>query len=171
MTFKLQALLIENDLRTAGDLVEEIRPLAEEILTSFGPSGLYAAMSMVHYCAIRLSGEPDAEKKQIYRREMMPMLKKLVKKRRLMAMQRLEACRVIGKAFWVIGRQRKALAFWLEGLQEARRLGWRMEAGRLAMEIGRRLSEPVSRHKGLDGKSSQHYLQSAEGIFADLGLE
>ncbi len=168
---KLQPLLIEGDFEEAEKLVEEIQLLIEEDRVFIAVQVIPPLMSMVSYYTLRLSDERDPRKKKTHRKRMKPLLKKLVKKGKKIAIHHSEACRVAGTAFWILGRQRRALAFWQEGLREADQVGWRVEAGRLAMEIGRRLSEPGSHHKTLDGKSPEHYLLRAKETFTDLRLE
>lgn len=168
---KLQLLLKKGDLEEAEILAEEIHLLLEEERVFITTQAIPAVMSIVSYYTLRLSNERDQRRRTPYRKTLKTLLKKLVRKSKKLAINHSEACRIAGTGFWVLGRQRKALELWQKGLREADQCGQRLFAGELALEIGRRLSEPGSRHKTLDSKSAEYYLLSAQETFADLGLE
>ena len=66
----------------------------------------------------------------------------------------------------------EALVYYQQAIELYRnKMGTAATPERLAMEIGRRLSQSGTRHKTLDGRSPSHYLLSAKETFTDLGLE
>lgn len=87
-----------------------------------------------------------------------------------LARERTEAYRLAGRLDWLTGRPRRALRWWRRSLEEGTRLGARPEVARTCHEIGRRLSEPTSRHRTLGGMPAAAYLEKARALFAELNL-
>jgi class 3 adenylate cyclase len=78
---------------------------------------------------------------------------------------------LMGKYYWLIGKQRKALKWFDKSIKEGERLGARPDLSRTYMEVGKCLLEPKSKYKELNGISATAYLEKAETMFKDMDLE
>ncbi|MBI4966363.1 MAG: AAA family ATPase [Desulfomonile tiedjei] len=79
--------------------------------------------------------------------------------------------RLVGDYYWLIGRQRKALKWWDRSIKEGERLGARPDLSRTYFEVGKSLLEPQSKYKQLNGIDANGYLEKAETLFKEMGLE
>ena len=77
----------------------------------------------------------------------------------------------MGVYYWIIGKQRKAMKWWRKGIQEGTRLNDRLELSRTYYEVGKRLLEPKSKHKELDGIKAEEYLEKAKVMFEEMDLQ
>jgi len=84
---------------------------------------------------------------------------------------RTEALRLMGKYYWLIGKQRRAIKWWNKSIQEGERLGARPELSRTYMEVGKRLLEPHSKYKELNGLGAEEYLNKARTMFEEMDLQ
>lgn len=84
---------------------------------------------------------------------------------------RTKIFRLMGRYYWLIGKQLKALKWWDKSIKEGERLGARPDLSRTYFEVGKRLLEPQSKYKQLNGIDAKGYLEKAEILFKDMGLE
>ena len=82
-----------------------------------------------------------------------------------------EALKLMGVYYWLIGKQRKAMRWWRKAISEGQRLNDRLELSRTYYEVGKRLLEPKSKHKELDGIKAQEYLEKARALFDEMDLQ
>jgi hypothetical protein len=82
-----------------------------------------------------------------------------------------EALKQMGIYYWLIGKQRKAMKWWRKSIQEGQRLNNRPELSRTYFEVGKRLIEPTSKYKELDGIKAEEYLDKARTMFEDMDLQ
>jgi len=82
-----------------------------------------------------------------------------------------EALKLMGVYYWLIGKQRKAMQWWRKSIQEGQRLNDRLELSRTYFEIGKRLSEPNSPYKELNGITAAEYLNKAKTMFEEMNLQ
>jgi hypothetical protein len=87
------------------------------------------------------------------------------------AVGRTEFLRLMGTYYWLIGKKKKALNWWNKSIQEGERLGARLELSRTYMEVGKRLLEPDSKYKELNGIGAEEYLNKARTMFQDMDLQ
>jgi len=59
---------------------------------------------------------------------------------------------------------------WHRAIAEGERMGARPDLARTCFEVGRRLRDPLSPCRKLDGIDAEGYLDKAEGMFAEMGL-
>jgi hypothetical protein len=97
--------------------------------------------------------------------------KTVVKNSAKVAAHRTWNYRLMGQYYWLVGKQRKALKWWDRSIKEGERLGARPDLSRTYFEVGRRLLEPQSRYKLLNGIDARGYLEKAEKLFKEMGLE
>ena len=77
----------------------------------------------------------------------------------------------MGVYHWLIGKQGKAMKWWSKSIQEGERLGARPDLSRTYFEVGKRLLEPQSNYKQLNGIDAKSYLKKARVLFEEMGLE
>jgi tetratricopeptide (TPR) repeat protein len=82
-----------------------------------------------------------------------------------------EALNKMGIYYWLIGKQRKAMRWWRKAIAEGQRLNNRPELSRTYFEVGKRLIEPTSKYKELDGIKAEEYLDKARTMFEDMDLQ
>jgi hypothetical protein len=104
------------------------------------------------------------------RRKALKTAGKMVNTSRKYAGRRTEALRLMGNYYWLIGKQKKALKWWNKCIQEGERLGARPELSRTYMEVGKRLLEPTSKYKELNGILAEEYLNRARMMFQEMDL-
>ena len=78
--------------------------------------------------------------------------------------------RLMGLYQWLIGQQGKALKWWNNAIREGERLGARPDLSRTYFEVGKRLLEPESKFKKLNGIYAGEYLDKATVLFEEMGL-
>ena len=77
----------------------------------------------------------------------------------------------MGLYYWLIGNQGKALKWWEKTTQEGERLGAKPDLSRTYLEVGKRLLEPQSKYKKLNGIEAKGYLEKARILFEEMSLE
>jgi hypothetical protein len=82
-----------------------------------------------------------------------------------------EALRLMGIYYWLTGKEKKALKWWNKAIQEGERLRARPELSRTYMEVGKRLLEPDSKYKELNGIGAEEYLNKARTMFQEMDLQ
>jgi class 3 adenylate cyclase/tetratricopeptide (TPR) repeat protein len=91
--------------------------------------------------------------------------------RKKVATERTESFRLMGIYYWLINNQKKALTWWRRSIQEGERLGAKIELSRSYFEVGKRLLEPTSSYKELDGITAEDYLEKAKVMFEEMDLQ
>jgi class 3 adenylate cyclase len=97
--------------------------------------------------------------------------KAAVRNSRKYAPFRTKILRLMGLYYWLIGKQGRAIKWWNRSIQEGERLGARPDLSRTYFEIGKRLLEPQSKTKELNGIDAKGYLEKARVLFEEMGLE
>ncbi|MEN8202411.1 MAG: AAA family ATPase, partial [Bacteroidota bacterium] len=106
-----------------------------------------------------------------YRKKALNAGKKAVKICKWVAYERVEVYRLMGTLYWLTGKQKKALKWWKRSIGEAEKLGARLELSRTYFEVGKRLGEPGSRYREMNGKSAESHLELAGLMFEEMDLE
>jgi hypothetical protein len=84
---------------------------------------------------------------------------------------RTETLKMMGVYYWLINKQRKAFKWWRKAIHEGTRLNERLELSRTYFEVGKRLLEPKSKNKELDGIKAEEYLEKARVMFEEMDLQ
>jgi serine/threonine protein kinase/tetratricopeptide (TPR) repeat protein len=87
------------------------------------------------------------------------------------ATNRVEVFKLLGVYYWLVGRHRKALHWWDKSIRAGMQLGARPELARTYMEVGKRLSAKEIRFNELNGVAAEEYIQKAELLFEEMGLQ
>jgi class 3 adenylate cyclase/tetratricopeptide (TPR) repeat protein len=94
-----------------------------------------------------------------------------VRNSRKYAPYRTKTLRLMGRYYWLIGKQSKAFKWWNKAMQEGKRLGTRPDLSRTYFEVGKRLLEPKSKNKKFNGNDAKNYLDRARNMFVDMNLK
>jgi hypothetical protein len=84
---------------------------------------------------------------------------------------RVEVLRLLGTHSWLLGEREKALKWWGESVVAGEQLKFKPDLSRTYFEIGKRLSEPNSPYKELNGITAAEYLNKAKTMFEEIGLQ
>jgi len=79
--------------------------------------------------------------------------------------------KLMGDYYWLVEKQGKAMKCWSRAIADGERMGARPDLSRTCFEIGKRMLDPGSRYKKLNGITADGYLEKAEIMFAEMGLE
>jgi tetratricopeptide (TPR) repeat protein len=79
--------------------------------------------------------------------------------------------KLMGLYYWLIGKQRKAFAWWEKAIKTGEHLGARPELARTYMEVGKRLLEKKNKLRQLNGIDGNEYLEKAKVLFKEMELE
>ena len=114
-----------------------------------------------------------ADRMQIrkYRSKLKKNSRKAVIVSRKWVWDKVEAHRLRGKYYSLIGKQRKARKWWIKSIAEGEKLGAHLELSRTYMEVGKWLLEPESKYKGLSGIKAEEYLSKAKVMFKEMDLQ
>jgi hypothetical protein len=96
---------------------------------------------------------------------------KAMKASRKFKRDRVEILRLMGTRSWLLGEREKALKWWKDSIETGERLNFRPDLSRTYFEIGKRLSEPNSPYKELNGITAAGYLNKAKTMFEEMGLQ
>jgi class 3 adenylate cyclase len=108
---------------------------------------------------------------QQYKKEACRSVKQALKSSRKYAPHRTWIFKSIGDYYWLMDKQEKAFKWWNRSIQEGERLGARPDLSRTYFEVGKRLLEPQSKYKELNGIDAKGYLEKAEILFNEMTLE
>ena len=78
---------------------------------------------------------------------------------------------MIGRYYWLFGKQKKALRWYSKSSEEGQRLDARPELARTYFELGKRLQDPGSKYHYFNGLDAGGYLEKARSLFEQMGLE
>ena len=97
--------------------------------------------------------------------------KKAVKNSWKEANDRTETYKLMGIFYWLINKQKRALNWWSKSVKEGEHLRAHLELSRTYMEIGKRLLEPNSKYKSMNGIKAEEYLVKARNMFEEMNLQ
>lgn len=169
--------IAQNDLTAAQNTIEEI----EAIIDRLGKEAIFSYKYCSYVMAIfsfnlkmiefsLLSGDgTDIEK---YKKKAFKYGKKAVTyARKKVASERTEAYKLLGRYYWLTNKQGKAVKWWDKSIKEGETLGAKVELSRSYFEVGKRLLEPNSKYKELNGIAAQDYLEKARTMFQEMDLQ
>jgi class 3 adenylate cyclase/tetratricopeptide (TPR) repeat protein len=84
---------------------------------------------------------------------------------------RIETMRHMGTFHWLTGKKHDALKWWRLSIETGEAFNMKPELSRTYFEIGRRLSEPHSPYRELNGISASEYLSKAKTMFEEMDLQ
>lgn len=84
---------------------------------------------------------------------------------------RVEVLRLMGTRSWLIGEHKRALKSWGDSIETGERLKIKTDLSRTYFEVGKRLSEPNSPYKKINGIGASDYLNKARAMFEEMDLQ
>jgi len=96
---------------------------------------------------------------------------KAMKASRKFKRNRVEILRLMGTHSWLLNELNKALKWWGDSVETGERFKMRTDLSRTYFEIGKRLSEPNSPYKELNGITAAEYLTKAKTMFEEMDLQ
>jgi tetratricopeptide (TPR) repeat protein len=175
MAYKAEAQQLAGDTEEARDSISQAYKIYEKqslmVLPVFLAQNMAARFfidveQLKHAIRSETSSDVTHIRKRTYRAG-----KAAVRNARKYAPYRIKILRQMGLYHWLIGKQGKALKWWRKAIQEGERLNARPDLSRTYFELGKRLLEPESKHKELDGIEAKGYLEKAEILFEEMGLD
>jgi len=91
--------------------------------------------------------------------------------RKKITIERTESFKLMGIYYWLIGKQKKALGWWDKSIRAGERLNAKIELSRTYYEVGKRLLEPNSKYKELNGITAEDCLEKARTLFEEMDLQ
>ncbi len=113
----------------------------------------------------------EREKMSEYRKKALKSCKMLLRQSQKVAQHRTESFRLTGVYYWLTKSQSIALKWWNKSIGEGESLGARPELSRTFLEVGKRLIEPESKYKKLNGIKAEEYLERAKVLFEELDMQ
>ena len=175
LSFKAEALQLAGDAEGAHDSISQSSEIYEKqslivmpvFLAPYMVARFFVDVEHLKY-AIRSEHSSDIAhiRKQAYRTG-----KAALRNSRKYAPYRAKILRLMGLYYWHIGKQGKALKWWINSIQEGERLGAHPDLSRTYFEIGKRLLEPENKYKQLNGIDAKGYLSKSRTMFEEMGLE
>lgn len=106
-----------------------------------------------------------------YRKKAIKSGKMLLKVSKKVPQHRTESYRLKGVYYHLIGKQRKALKWWIKAIDEGERLGARLELSRTYLEVGKSLLDWQTKYKTVNGIGSEEYLEKARVLLEEMDVK
>jgi len=168
-----QIFLMKNDLSLVKESLDKSIPLIsnEDIVAPYYYSSYL--MGVFLYNIARLEEATRIEHTAInkYKKEVLKSGKKVIRNSKKVASERTRAFLQMGKYYWIIGKQKKAIKWWNKSINEGNRLGARPDLSRTYFEVGKRLSEPQSNFRELNGMTANEFFEKAKMLFEEMNLQ
>lgn len=97
--------------------------------------------------------------------------KEALRQSRKLVPLRAETYRRLGVLYGLLSNQKRAVVWLARSIKEAKKLGARPDLSRTYMEVGKRLMEPKSKYKQLNGITAEGYLEKARVMFEEMDLQ
>lgn len=156
----------EKCLEQANRICHQIRPVP------FQMAGLYRAgleYNLYRFKEMLRNGNKTNLSK--YRKKTRKSVKILLRNVRKVAQYRTESYKLTGEFYWLLNKQKTALAWWHKAIEEGERLGARLQLAGVYFELGKRLLGPGSKYRVLDGIRAEEFLKMARSLLAEMKLQ
>jgi tetratricopeptide (TPR) repeat protein len=171
--FKAHALLLSGEMEEARDCLEYLETIRGEtpLFAPYHLSGypigrfMFALHSLENTVKARdASCDKYAQEARLWGSESLKVCKKV-------NAVRVETMRYMGTFRWLTGKKRDALKWWRLSIDTGEAFNMKPELSRTYFEIGKRLSEPNSPYRELNGISAAEYLNKAKTMFEEMDLQ
>jgi len=171
-TYKACALLSSGEIEEAGDCLEYLEKImGKTSLISFQLSNYLTARFMFALHGLENAIKTGDASYKKYAQEARLWGKKSLKLGKKFNFDRVEAMRYMGTLHWLTGKKRDALKWWRLSVETGEKFNMKPELSRTYFEIGKRLSEPNSPYRELNGISASEYLNKAKTMFEEMDLQ
>jgi serine/threonine protein kinase/tetratricopeptide (TPR) repeat protein len=161
ITLKTKAQILENGSQATQESIETLQELETEVILV----PLYLSNYLLCKMYYLLNMPPTSTGVDI---TAMKYGKKALKTARYVASEQTEALRLIGKLYWITGRQRKAILYWQRSIKVGTHLGAIPELIRTYEEIGHRLKDAKSHFTELNGLSAEEYITKSNKLYSKM---
>lgn len=172
-SYKAQVDILMANIEEAGKSLKYIDKIRRDITTvPWQISNYYRSVFVYELYRLEQSmkdGNKSASTE--YRKKAAKSGKRLLKTAIKVAQHRTEAYKLKGLYYWITNKQRSALNWWQKAIEAGESLGARLELSRTYYEIGKRLLEPKSKYKALNGITAIAYLEKAKVLFEEMDLQ
>ena len=169
---KARALLFSGEMEEARDCLAYLETIRGETPLAPHHLGEYMTgrfMFVLHELENALKTGDASYDKCV--REARSWGKKSLKVCKKINRDRLEVRRHLGTFYWLTGKKRDALKWWRLSVETGEAFKMKPELSRTYFEIGKRLSEPNSPYRELNGISASEYLNKAKTMFEEMDLQ
>ena len=174
-SWKAEAQILLNDIEGAQKSLFQAKRIIDQ-------HKFLAPIFMISYCIAQFMMDIYSLKETIISNKDRKNLSKLKKmahqsgKRALnnskkFALNCVKTLRLMGEYYWLIGKQKKAIKWWDRAIKKGEALGARPDLSRTYFEVGKRLMEPASKYKELNGITAEEYLNKAKTLFIEMDLQ
>ncbi len=175
MGFKVEAQHRAGDVEGARDSISLASEIYEKHTLRIMPVMLAPYMTARFFVAVEQLNHPTRSVTSSdvahIRKHAYNAGKAAVRNSKKYAPYRTKILRLMGLYYWLIDEQGNALKWWGRTIEEGERLGARPDLSRTYFEVGKRLLEPQSKHKKLNGIDSKGYFEIAETLSREMNLE
>ena len=172
-SLKARVQMMFRDLEGAADSIDQAEKITLEVRAVPQQSGeLFLSSFILNLQHLEESTKKgDKSASSFHRASALKNGTKAVNMANKYALLKTEVLKLMGVYYWLIGKQRKAMQWWRKAITEGQRLNDRLELSRTYYEVGKRLVEPKSKHKELDGIKAEEYLEKARSMFEEMDLQ
>ena len=172
-SYKAQVSILLSNANVAERCLKYVDEIRHNITTvPWQISNFYRSQFVYDLCQLEKSiGSGDKSASIEYRKKAVKSSALLLKAVTKVAQHRTEAYKLKGLYYWIINKQKAALDWWNKAIEAGESLSARLELSRTYYEIGKRLLEPQSKHKELNGITAQEYLEKARVLFKEMDLQ
>jgi class 3 adenylate cyclase/tetratricopeptide (TPR) repeat protein len=172
-SYMAQVNILTADFEAAEKSLKYVDEIRHDITTvPWQISNYHRSQFVYNLCQLEQSIEEGNKSASIeYRKKAVKSGKKLLKAAIKVAQHRTEAYKLKGLYYWITNKQRSALNWWQKAIEAGESLDARLELSRTYYEIGKRLLEPKSKYKALNGITATAYLEKARELFKKMNLQ
>jgi len=172
-SLKARIHIMLGDINEAENLLDSAKKILAEItVVPYYLSHFLLTQFIMNLYRLKISIKSgDKTEIAINRKRSIKTGKKAVKNSRKEANDRTETYKLMGIFYWLINNQKRALNWWSKSVKEGEHLRAHLELSRTYMEIGKRLLEPNSKYKSMNGIKAEEYLVKARNMFEEMNLQ
>jgi len=171
--FKSIIQVLLKDFKKAENTLRQARELAPEqnrLLPIYISSSLLGQFLYDLDILDLAIGANDKSTLRKYRTKAYESGKRAIKNSKKYAFDRAEVLKLMGVYYWLVGKHNKAVGLWFSAIDEAKRLGARVQLARIYVEMGRRFREAKDVCVNLERINIDENLEKARIIFKEMGL-
>jgi serine/threonine protein kinase/tetratricopeptide (TPR) repeat protein len=155
----------EKTLQIASELAREDWQAPYFISYFRTASLLYTTKRFEHFLHSGKSEKLSALKKQLKKEK-----HRALRVSKKVAYEQVETYRLVGTAYWLSGKQGKAMKWWSRAMKRAEELNARLELSHTLQEVAGRLKEPVSKYGKMNGKDVDSLQQRADAMYKEMEI-
>jgi class 3 adenylate cyclase len=174
LSLKAEALIRFNDLEKAKALLHRAKKIIDQhkLLPPMYLNNFLVSKFMLDiYLLKKAKISKDAYNFHNIKKKSYKSGRKALRNAKKFAQYKVKILRLMGVYYWMIGSQKKGIKWWEKSIREGQNLGARPDLSFTYFEVGKRLLEPESKYKELNGITAEKYLEMARSQFQEMGLE